>query len=130
VAGDPFEEALARGVAEFNRGRFFEAHDAWEDLRDGTRGPERRFLEGLIQAAVGLHHLNLGNLAGARSHLAQALEALAPWRPAHRDLDLDDLVAEIDGLLEAVRLAEGPSDLGEVAPPVIGRLHEEPEGRA
>ena len=127
---DPFEAALARGVEEFNRGRFFEAHDAWEDLWDGTRGPERRFLEGLIHAAVGCCHLGLRDLAGARSQLAQAVEALASWRPSHRNLDLNDLSGSLEALLLQIPADGEEAALGALEVPRIQRVFERPQGLA
>lgn len=53
------------GVLLFNRQDFFEAHEAWEDLWAESAGEERRFYQGLIQAAVGLCHFGNGNLRGA-----------------------------------------------------------------
>src|SRR5262245_46194286 len=49
----------------FNAGDYFEAHEVWEDLWAEAHGPERRFYQGLIQAAVGLCHFGNGNLGGA-----------------------------------------------------------------
>jgi predicted transcriptional regulator len=49
--------AFARGVAEFNEGRYFDCHDTLEEIWQGLRGPARDFLQGLIQVAVAFHHL-------------------------------------------------------------------------
>lgn len=53
------------GIVLFNRGDFFEAHEVWESLWMETFGPERKFVQGLIQAAVGLLHFCNGNFRGA-----------------------------------------------------------------
>jgi hypothetical protein len=53
------------GILFFNQRDFFEAHEVWEDLWAASAGPERRFYQGLIQAAVALHHFGNGNLRGA-----------------------------------------------------------------
>ena len=49
---------------------------AWEDLWRVSRGPLRLFYQGLIQAAVGLHHLNNGNLNGARAQITKSISKL------------------------------------------------------
>jgi predicted metal-dependent hydrolase len=54
------------GIAHFNRGEFFEAHEMWELLWRETTGPRADFYKGLIQCAVAFHHLRRGNLDGAR----------------------------------------------------------------
>lgn len=54
-------------VELFNEREFYEAHDVLEDLWMETEGGERLFYQGLIQAAVSLHHYMRGNYIGARS---------------------------------------------------------------
>jgi predicted metal-dependent hydrolase len=53
------------GILFFNAHDFFGAHEVWEGLWMESAGPERRFYQGLIQAAVGLFHFGNGNLRGA-----------------------------------------------------------------
>src|SRR3954471_9926966 len=60
-----YDPRYLTGILLFNRGDFFEAHEAWEDLWAEAHGAERRFFQGLIQAAVGLCHFANGNLRGA-----------------------------------------------------------------
>ena len=61
-----YDPRYLAGVCLFNRRDFFEAHEVWEDIwRDGPAG-ERRFYQGLIQAAVALYHGLRGNWRGAR----------------------------------------------------------------
>ncbi len=64
-------DLLQAGIIFFNAGRYFEAHEAWEDLWRATRGPLRLFYQGLVQAAVGMHHLGRGNLNGAQAQTQQ-----------------------------------------------------------
>ena len=49
---DEERRALAKGIAEFNAGLFFECHDTLEDMWGGIRGPARDFFQGLIQVSV------------------------------------------------------------------------------
>ena len=42
-------EDLARGVALFNRGRFWLAHEVWEEIWIHRREDGRLFLQGLIR---------------------------------------------------------------------------------
>jgi hypothetical protein len=49
------------GVARFNRGDYFEAHEVWEDVwRESASEDARRFLQALIQIAAAYHHLQRG----------------------------------------------------------------------
>ncbi|MEZ4265402.1 MAG: DUF309 domain-containing protein [Myxococcota bacterium] len=75
---------LAAGLEAFERGDFHGAHEAWEEIwRQMEAGPDREALQGLIQAAVSLHHLGQGNRVGAQSVGARALARLSaapsPW---------------------------------------------------
>jgi uncharacterized protein len=60
-----YDPRYLAGIVLFNRQDFFEAHEVWEDLWMDTASPEKRFYQGLIQAAVGLCHFANGNLRGA-----------------------------------------------------------------
>src|SRR6185503_20551548 len=88
------------GINFFNAGRYFEAHEAWEDLWRETQGPLRLFYQGLVQAAVGLHHLSKGHLNGARAQLAKSLEKLEQYPPTFCQIDNGKLSADLRILLE------------------------------
>lgn len=70
------QRKLRTGLALFNAGRFFEAHEELEDLWRKMHGPERRYLQGLIQVAAGFHHHSRGNLQGAVSLIGRGSERL------------------------------------------------------
>jgi predicted metal-dependent hydrolase len=78
------------GVRFFNDGDFFEAHEVWEGLWLETSGPERRFYQGLIQAAVALYHFGNGNLRGAVKLYGSSLGYLQQFAPAYQGLNLDE----------------------------------------
>lgn len=59
-----YDPRYLAGVVLFNRGDFFEAHEVWESLWMEA-SPEKKFYQGLIQAAVALCHFCNGNLRGA-----------------------------------------------------------------
>lgn len=65
MTGTDYDPRYLAGILFFNRGDFFEAHEVWEDLWMNLAGPERSFVQGLIQAAVALYHFNNGNVRGA-----------------------------------------------------------------
>jgi predicted metal-dependent hydrolase len=62
---DTYEPRYLAGILLFNQHDFFEAHEVWESLWQECGGPERKFYQGLIQAAVALLHFGNGNLRGA-----------------------------------------------------------------
>jgi uncharacterized protein len=113
--------AIDAGLAAYDRGDFFEAHELLEPAWMGTDDlAERALHQGLIKLAAGFVHGVRGNplgiaknLAGARDHLALAVGTDAEvWS----GLDLGRIVAEIDDRL--ARLAADPAD-GSIRPPAL-----------
>jgi uncharacterized protein len=88
---------LRHGLALFNGARFFEAHEALEDLwREAPRhSPLRRHLQGLVQLAVAFHHQSTGNRTGARSLLERAFHNLDGAEESFRELDLKRLRTDL-----------------------------------
>jgi len=90
---------LNQAVTEFNRGEFFECHETLELLwNQQTDDMKRRWLQGILQIAVGLHHVQKENVAGALSLLDKGLKNLViPFN--HEDfrvlnIDIDRLTDE------------------------------------
>ena len=77
--GDVSHSAFLAGIKLFNTAQFFEAHEMLEDVWRESDGREKKFLQALIQIAVGLHHHHRGNRVGARSLLARATRNLEPY---------------------------------------------------
>jgi predicted metal-dependent hydrolase len=48
---------LERGIALFNSGKFWEAHEAWEEIWMNHPEDGRFFIQGLIQLAAAYHQL-------------------------------------------------------------------------
>jgi predicted metal-dependent hydrolase len=113
--------AFDEGVAAYDRGDFFEAHELLEPAWMGTAEPaERDLLQGLIKLAAAFVHGVRGNplgiarnLTGARERLAGAIGSPAA---AASGIDVAALVAAIDDRL--ARLARNPDDATIDAPPL------------
>ncbi len=88
-----FETALRL----FNRARFFDAHEALEELWRGLprSDPARKHFQGLVQLAVAFHQESRGNLRGAKSVLDRALRNLAGAEASFPALDLELLRHEM-----------------------------------
>lgn len=99
-SGNEIPSAYARyylvGILLFNRGEYFEAHEAWEWHWKNTPGPERSFYQGLIQIAVALCHFFNGNMHGAAKLKATGSAYLEAFRPKRFGLNLDDFLRGID----------------------------------
>ena len=90
------EIAYRRGLELFNKGEFFDAHEVLEDVWRAAPAAEKKFLQGLIQVAVGLHHYSRGNRVGARSLLARAHRNLSGYPAGHGGIDLAGLRREVE----------------------------------
>ena len=90
------------GIELFNRGEFFDAHEVLEDVWRAAPTEEKRFLQGLIQIAVGLHHHSTGNKIGARSLLARADRNLSTYPEGLAGLKLTPLRAELAEWIKAL----------------------------
>jgi predicted metal-dependent hydrolase len=68
----------ALGIAHFNAGRFFQAHEAWEEAwRKAENTPDEEFFKGLAQLGAAYTHYARGNAHGARVLLERALERVS-----------------------------------------------------
>ncbi len=86
---------FADGVALFNAGRFFEAHEAFEELLDDVEEDERwDLLVALIQVAVGYHKWTSGHPGAARM-LGLGLEKLAAFPDVAWGIDVGALRARV-----------------------------------
>jgi predicted metal-dependent hydrolase len=83
------------GAQLFDRGAYFEAHEAWEDEWRIATGERRGLLHGLILLAAALHHRTRGNMGGAKRLLARARAALSALPAICEGIDVDALRSRI-----------------------------------
>jgi hypothetical protein len=116
LTADQRKDLVRAGVEHFNAGRYFEAHEAWEEIWRSTTPEPRDLWRGLIQVAVGLyHHVARGNPAPAHRVLARGLRRVAAYPQGIEGLDLE-------GLRAGARAWEAWLERAEGAPPERPRL--------
>lgn len=127
IPGSDRAAALAAGLAAYDQGDFFAAHEHLEPAWMGTDDLlERAWLQGLIKLAAAYVHDVRGNpagiarnLVGARSRLAEAAaDKPAVGLPDGSRLDLEALIVAID--LRLADLAAHPS-YATLEPPTLRR---------
>jgi len=69
-------DALIAAAREFNRGRYFEAHEALEEALDEVPDEQWELFLGLIQIAVGYHKITQQLWSGAARMLRIGLEKI------------------------------------------------------
>jgi predicted metal-dependent hydrolase len=94
--------ALSDGLRCYRREEFFAAHEHWEILWRKSHGPEKSFLQALIQVAGGFHHLQRNNLQGATALLGAARRRLEAYPARFGGLDVAGLHRELGRWLEAL----------------------------
>jgi uncharacterized protein len=123
VAYDP---RYLEAVEHFNRCDFFESHEAWEDLWADNSGPSRKFLQGLIQAAVALHHFGNGNIRGAKKLYYGSRGYLEHYRPRHMGIDLDRFLDQMQACFAEVVASEEEFPNIEIVPDLIPEIDLDP----
>ena len=68
-----FENSLIEAINLFNNKKWYEAHDAFEDIWNTLNGDERQIIQGILQVSVSQFHLSKGNLNGATILLGEGL---------------------------------------------------------
>jgi predicted metal-dependent hydrolase len=114
----PFTDAdnravgLERGLELIRAGAYFEAHEELEDEWREAPAPERDFLQGLVHVAVAWYHAGRDNRPGCERQLEKAARRLGPYRPSHRGVDVESVLAQVAGAQR--RVAAGELTLGSV----------------
>lgn len=90
--------ALARGIAHFDAGRFFDAHEDWEEAWHACAPDERDFYQGLVHAAAACLHHQRGNAHGFGKQCEKLRRRLGPFGPKRHGVDVGKLMAAIENL--------------------------------
>lgn len=101
---------LREGLERFNRGRFWDAHEAWEEVWLRWPDPDRRFVQGLIQLAAAWHHVTRGNDRGARRLFEAAVAKLRPFPPGFLGIDREECQRIAAMLAESEHPSQGAPD--------------------
>jgi uncharacterized protein len=115
-----------QGIRFFNDCEFFEAHETWEELWTEYRGPLRRYYQGLIQAAVALHHFGNGNIRGAKKVYVSSRAYLDDFRPACQGLDLEAFLTQYERCFGEVLASTEEFPRIEIEPDLIPEIHLDP----
>ena len=107
-------EAYERGIRLFNREKFFEAHEAWEEVWHRSHEVDRRFLQGLIQAAAFLLKVETGNPEGAKRLYQRSVDKLKAYRPGYWGLKVNRLLHDLARVRELVETGQKPESFPKI----------------
>lgn len=89
-----YPELYRDGLRLFNEEDFFECHEVFEELWSESQGEQKRFLQGLIQAAVALFHFGNENFGGAKKLYISATQKLDPIGQQYMGIDLAGFLSD------------------------------------
>lgn len=111
---------LRAGAAIYNTGEFHAAHDAWEELwLDMEEGPDRDFLQGLIQFTAAVYHADRRSWKGATGLAESGREYLTGLGTTRHGVTLDSIRAYLAVL-------DRDPEVIERQPPIRMKLQGEP----
>ncbi len=99
---EPPPSDLLEGIAQFNRGEYFEQHETLERLWIAERRDVRRLYQGILQVGVAFHHLRKLNHHGTVYMLTRGPCYLAPFAPSCQHVDVAALIADAGAALAEV----------------------------
>ncbi len=118
-----YDPRYLEGIALFNDVEFFEAHDVWEELWSEYQGPSRKYFQGLIQAAVCLHHFGNGNIRGAKKLYYGCRNYLEPYCPEHMGLNLTKFLKDLQACCAEILASQEEFPKIDIIPDLIPEIH-------
>ena len=94
-----FKKSLQEAIDLFNNQKWYEAHDAFEDIWNDLVGDERQIVQGILQVSVSQFHLSKGNLNGAMILLGEGLGRIKNKVSDDLEIDLLLLCANLESIL-------------------------------
>ena len=104
--GQNFEESLFNALNLFNNHKWYEAHDAFEEIWNSVDGDERQVIQGILQVSVSQFHLSKGNLNGATILLGEGLGRIKTRTNINLGIDLESFCRCLEYLLRKLQYKE------------------------
>ena len=101
-----FEDNFFDALNLFNNQKWYEAHDAFEDIWNTVDGDERQIIQGILQVSVSQFHLNKGNLNGATILLGEGLGRIKNRINIDLGIDLESFCKCLEELLKKLQYKE------------------------
>ena len=99
VYAESFEDNFLYALNLFNNQKWYEAHDAFEDIWNTLDGDERQIIQGILQVSVSQFHLSKGNYNGATILLGEGLGRIKTRTNNNLGIDLETLCKCLEKLL-------------------------------
>ena len=103
---ESFDDDLSNALNLFNNQKWYEAHDAFEDIWNTLDGDERQIIQGILQVSVSQFHLSKGNINGATILLGEGLGRIKNRTNINLGIDLKSFCKRIEQLLRKLQYRE------------------------
>ena len=113
-----FENTFFDALNLFNNQKWYDAHDAFEEIWNNLDGDERQIIQGILQVSVSQFHLSKGNLNGATILLGEGLGRIKNRTNNELGIDLESFCKCLEELLKKLQYGE---ELNETDKPYIVR---------
>ena len=101
-----FEDTFLDALNLFNNQKWYEAHDAFEDIWNILEGDERQIIQGILQVSVSQFHLSKGNLNGATILIGEGLGRIKNRTNIDLGIDLESFCRSLEDLLRKLQYKE------------------------
>ena len=101
-----FRDSLIDALNLFNSHKWYEAHDAFEDIWNHVDGDVRQIIQGMLQVSVSQFHLSKGNLNGATILLGEGLGRIKTRTNINLGIDLESFCKCLENLLKKLHYKE------------------------
>ena len=101
-----FEDIFLDALNLFNNQKWYEAHDAFEDIWNTLEGDERQIIQGILQVSVSQFHLSKGNLNGATILMGEGLGRIKNRTNIDLGIDLESFCKCLEELLRKLQYKE------------------------
>ena len=98
-----FKDSFLIALNLFNSHKWYEAHDAFEEIWNSVDGDERQVIQGILQVSVSQFHLSKGNLNGATILLGEGLGRIKTRTKINLGIDLESFCRCLEDLLEKLQ---------------------------
>ena len=100
------EDNFFNALNLFNNQKWYEAHDAFENIWNTLDGDERQVIQGILQVSVSQFHLSKGNLNGATILLGEGLGRIKSRTDINLGIDLESFCKCLEQLLKKLQYKE------------------------
>ena len=101
-----FKDSFLIALNLFNSHKWYEAHDAFEEIWNSVDGDERQVIQGILQVSVSQFHLSKGNINGATILLGEGLGRIKYRTKINLGIDLESFCRCLENLLRKLQYKE------------------------